>query len=58
MKSLGRTIVGCLSLVITIALAQPAAASAEGKKALDELIAQAKKEGGLPPAPKVANSCA
>jgi len=47
MKSLGRTIVGCLSLVITIALAQPAAASAEGKKALDELIAQAKKEGDL-----------
>ncbi len=47
MKSLGKSIGVFLCLVITIALAQPVAASTEGKRVLDELIAQAKKEGVL-----------
>ncbi len=47
MTNLRIAIMGCLSLAIVIALAEPAAAGSEGRKALDKLIAQAKKEGVL-----------
>jgi len=47
MTNLRIAIMGCLSLAIVMALAEPAAAGSEGRKALDKLIAQAKKEGVL-----------